>query len=282
MLKPFLSLLIAGTLAVSGTLNAKELLVDQNNKAKWSGKVEYAADKTRGKGPCFVLYGPYPTPLIYKEFIQVDPDKVYTFKANLRTLDAALPASGYMGFELYDAKKRKMGFYHVAHLGLEQSEVVSAKKGDMFMIVKMIKDYQKVRVFRVVFHAEKDFSDIPNFNLSPGCKKITPTKDGNLRIDFAAPLKKDYPAGTTLRLHTPYGAPMYYLADGWMPAGDGKECTAVIHGIMEKPGTPRNKFWKGTKYVRPFVWFGNWNRKPEKGAKLLVDGLSLTETDPVK
>jgi hypothetical protein len=50
-----------------------------------------------------------------------------------------------------------------------------------------------------------------------------------------------------------------------------------MHGIA-KSGTPIDKFWAGTKYVRVFVWFGNWNRKPEKGAKLLVDDIKFTES----
>ena len=72
---------------------------------------------------------------------------------------------------------------------------------------------------------------------------------------------------------------MYYLANGWMPAGEGKECTVILSGISDKAGAVSKQFWKGTVYARPFVWFGNWNRIPKKGAKLLVDGFSLVETD---
>jgi hypothetical protein len=72
---------------------------------------------------------------------------------------------------------------------------------------------------------------------------------------------------------------MYYLVSGWMPAGNGKDFTVKLQGINDKPGTGREKFWKGTKYVRPFVWFGNWNRVPGKDARLLVDGLSFEEVD---
>lgn len=278
-MKKSLFLLAAAVVFCSGCASSKQLLVEQEKAESWTGKVEFSAEHARGKGPCFVLYGKYPTPLTYKKFIPVDPEKTYIYKLNFRSLDKALPASGYMGLMLYDANKRVIGHCHVQGFANTESEVVSARKGDNFMIVKMIKGYEKYRHAAVAFNIKKDFSDIPNFDISPQCAKMTPDKNGNLRIDLKGKLKKDYPAGTLIRLHSPWSPSMYYLAAGWMPAGEGKECTAIIRGISDKQGTHRTMFWKGTKYVRPFVWFGNWNRRPKQGAKLLVDGFSFEETD---
>ena len=75
---------------------------------------------------------------------------------------------------------------------------------------------------------------------------------------------------------------MYYLAPGWVPAGNGEERIVRLQGVNPHAGATggRNgvfRFWKGTAYVRPFIWFGNWNRLPKKGAKLLVDGFSMEE-----
>lgn len=279
MLKSVIMLLAAGALFSNICAASKELLVDQENPKKWTGKVEFSAENARKFGPCFVLYGSYPTPLMYNDFIKINPDKRYIYKVKLRTLDPALPASGYIGFQLYDAKKRPLKFLHVVHVGLNLSEVISAKKGDKFMIVKMIPNFARIRNLRPAFHAKEDCSDIPNFDLASPCKKVEKTADGNLRLELAKPLAKDYPAGTSIRFHSPYGPPMYYLASGWMPAGEGKECVAILDGISDQPGATSKKFWKGTAYAKPFVWFGNYNRKPQKGAKLLVDGFSLIETD---
>ena len=279
MLKSLIMALVAGTFLINSFAASKELIVDPENPKNWTGKVEFSAEHARKNGPCFVLYGGYPTPLIYNQYIPVNPAKTYVFKVKFRSLDAALPASGYMGFELYDAKKRMLRYFHVVHIGLKLSEVISAKKGDKFMIVKMIPDYGKIKNLRSAFYAKEDFSDVPNFDLSSPCKKVEKTEDGNLRLELAKPLAKDYPAGTAIRFHSPYGPPMYYLANGWMPAGEGKECTVILSGISDKAGAVSKQFWKGTVYARPFVWFGNWNRIPKKGAKLLVDGFSLVETD---
>ena len=278
MLKSLL-LLTAGALLFTGCAAQKELVVDQTNPKKWSGKVEFSTEYARNNGPCFVLYGRYPTALIYNEYIRINPAKTYIFKVKFRSLDAALPASAYMGFELFDAQKRKLQYCHVVHTGLKHSEVVSAKKGDKFMIVKMIPDFHKIKNLRVAFNAKEDYSDIPNRDLSAACTKVEKMADGNLRLELRGALAKDYPAGTKVRFHTPYSPPMYYLTSGWMPAGEGKECTVVLSGISDKPGAPSKQFWKGAVYARPFVWFGNWNRIPKKGAKLLVDGFSLVEAD---
>jgi hypothetical protein len=50
-----------------------------------------------------------------------------------------------------------------------------------------------------------------------------------------------------------------------------------LQGIS-KFGTPANQFWKGTKYVKPFFDFGNWDRIPPKGARLLVDDITFTKS----
>jgi hypothetical protein len=42
-------------------------------------------------------------------------------------------------------------------------------------------------------------------------------------------------------------------------------------------GVSKTQFWKGTKYVKPFIRFGNWDRRPKRGAVLLVDDFTFTE-----
>ncbi|MBR1951256.1 MAG: hypothetical protein IKA32_01675, partial [Lentisphaeria bacterium] len=139
--------------------------------------------------------------------------------------------------------------------------------------------FEKIKRSTLAFAAKNDFSDIPNFDISPQTVAMKADGKDNVRVEFRSPLKKSYPAGTPFRLHSPFSPSMYYLVSGWMPAGNGKDFTVKLQGINDKPGTGREKFWKGTKYVRPFVWFGNWNRVPGKEARLLVDGLSFEEVD---
>ena len=72
------------------------------------------------------------------------------------------------------------------------------------------------------------------------------------------------------------------MGDTLVLAGNGEERIVRLQGVNPHAGATGGRngvfhFWKGTAYVRPFIWFGNWNRLPKKGAKLLVDGFSMEE-----
>ena len=113
----------------------RELLVNPEKPDSWLGKVEPAPQYERGKGPCFVLYGGYPTVFRYKTLIPVDAAKTYTYKVTMRTLDPALPASGYLGFYLYDKNKRSIRYCEVLPLANSKSQVVSARKGEHEFVI---------------------------------------------------------------------------------------------------------------------------------------------------
>ena len=277
MLKKTSGLLLLLVLVSTIYVNAKELLVNIQDTNQWKGKVELVKEQSKENNPCFVLYGRYPTKLIYKHYIPIDSNKSYTFKARLRTLDEKLPASGYMGFQVLDKNKREITYQNVVVLPLEYSEVISAKKGSKEVLIKLIPKFEKIKKQKLAFNAKEDQSDLPNFDLSSACKKVTKIDEKTIKVELTKPLTKDYAKGSKIRIHSKYSVPMYYLVSGWMPAGNGKECVATLNGVANTPGAIKTQFWKGTKYARPFVWFGNWNRKPQAGAKLLVDKISLIE-----
>lgn len=261
-----------------------QLLLHTEKNSSWTGKVERASGELhrKGKGPCFVLYGGYPTALNYKDLIAVSPEKAYILKASFRSLDPKLPASAYLGVDVFDKEKRRIGYCNVQVLYHTDSRVVSAKKGEKFLTIRKFEMKKKIGRFRVAFHTRKDYSDIPNFDLSPICKSLKEDENGNFRIELSQPLQQGYKEGTPVRLHSPWNPGMYYLAPGWVPAGNGEERIVRLQGVNPHAGATGGRngvfhFWKGTAYVRPFIWFGNWNRLPKKGAKLLVDGFSMEE-----
>lgn len=267
----------------------RQLMVNTDQVSSWEGNMVKAAPEhaRKGKGPCFILYGKYPRILSYKNLIKVSADQKYILRAHLRSLNEKLPASAYLGLNAYDKQKRRIQYANVQPIPNfnTASVLVSAKKGDKFLIIKSFSNYPKVKThYKVAFHAQKDFSDIPNFDLSPTAKGFKLEKNGDLRIEFSKALEKDYAPGTPVRLHSHYSPGMYYLAPGWVKAG-GEERIVHLSGISTKAGVTwsrnRNyKFWKGTCYIRPFIWFGNWNRIPKKDAKLLVDGFSFEVESP--
>ena len=201
-------------------------------------------------------------------------------KVSFRSISEELPASAYLGVEIYDAQKRLIAIRNVWVKPGSESEVVSARAGDNFLTVRMIPDFAKFKACVVAFGAKKDRSDLPNYELSSRCAGMKADENGNLRIELKMPLEKSYPAGTPTRFHAYYRHSMYDLVSGWVPAGPGADHTVRLYTEGKTPGGTEGKariFWKGTKYFRPYVWFGNWNRIPKSGAKLLVDGWSVTE-----
>ena len=277
-MKILLMLILTG-IAAAG-LHAAELLTGTEEPASWKGMVQFAPGSARGRGPCFVLHGKYPTPLVYQKLIPVDPARTYEVKVSFRSVSAELPASAYLGVEIYDGQKRLIAIRNVWTRAGSESEVVSARAGDNFLTLRMIPDFAKFKACVVAFGAGKDRSDLPNFELSARCAGMKADENGNLRIELKKPLEKSYPAGTPTRFHAYYPHSMYDLVNGWVPAGPGADHTVRLYSEGHEPGGTggkARKFWKGTRYFRPYIWFGNWNRKPKPGAKLLVDGWSVTE-----
>lgn len=252
-----------------------ENLIDCENVTEWTGKVLLNKKIKRNGEFSFETFGKYQTKTVFKEFIPVDPESTYTLTCYMRSLDPKQPASGYMGLYMYDEKKRLIAYNKVAFYPGTDSELVAlAAKGSKEIVIKKNTKYLKYKDWVVAFNAKKNYADQPNFDLSPRGKDIIVDGD-NLKLTLRFPLKKDYKAGTKIRLHSPWGAPFYWAAQGWMP-GEWKKFSVTLKGIANS-GTPQDKFWSGTKYVKPFFWFANFSRIPKPGARLLVDDFSFVK-----
>jgi len=252
-------------------------LIDCENPKAWDTKAKLNTKIKRSGKYSFETFGKYPTRTNFVRFIQIDPEKTYTLTCYMRSLDAKKPASAYMGLYMYDKNKKLISIMHVKNFaGAESELVVPAVKGAKQIIIKKNPKCLKIKNWRIAFNAKAKYEDMPNSDLSPRGKNIK-TSGNNIKLTLRAPLEKAYKAGTKIRLHSTWGAPFYWAAKGWMP-GDWKKFSVTLKGIAQN-GTPNNKFWKGTKYVKPFIWFGNWNRIPKPGAKLLVDDFTFTESE---
>ncbi len=252
-------------------------LVDSNDPSQWEGLVVVNSQITHSKENSFELFGKYATELTTKRMIPIDMKKTYTLSAWLRTLDPNIPACGNIGLRMYDKDKREIKIAHVnAFVGTESKLVSDALKGAKEFFIEKNPIYLEIKTVSVAFNAKDDYSDLPNYNLSPRVSKIVDNGE-NYKVILSAPMPKSYKAGTKIRLHQPWGAPLYWLKMGWYPP----EWTNVTNTMKGEAvfGTPIDKFWHGTKYVRVFVWFGNWNLKPKDGAKLLVSDIDFIQKD---
>ncbi len=249
-------------------------LLDGKAASTWSGMVKInEAVKLTGEGS-FELYGKYPTELISSEMIPIDMGSTYTISAWMRSLEATLPASANMGLRMYTKEKRPITMQNVgAVYNSETALAEPAMKGTTELRIVGNPRWLEHRGNCVAFNVADDYADLPNYALSAPIKEVLDEGE-HYTIRLATPLSSDYPNGVKVRLHSPYGAPLYGAADGWIPA-EWTNFSRTLQGEA-RFGASGHQFWRGTAYVRPFVWFGNWNRIPEEGARLLVDKISFT------
>jgi len=174
---------------------------------------------------------------------------------------------------MYDKDKRPIILSNVVVIPATESILVSdAIKDTKEIFVVKNTELLKPKNSMLAFNTEDKYQDLPNFDLSQVDKIVDEGKQ--YKVILLTPLKKTYPSGTKVRLHYPWGAPFYWVASGWMPT-EWKQFSTTMKGEAQIDA-PGDKFWKGTKYVRVFAWFGNYDRIPEEGARLLVDDIKFT------
>jgi hypothetical protein len=164
----------------------------------------------------FELYGKYQTELVCKQMIPVDFAKTYKLSVWMRTFDQALPASGYCGLYMYDKNHRRININNVfAFPGTETELIATAAVDSKELLVPQNMEWFKFKDSAIAFNIKDDYSDLPNFELIRVDKIIE--EDKHFRVILQSALKKSYPAKTKIRLHSPWNAPFYWVASGWMP-----------------------------------------------------------------
>jgi len=282
-----------------------EVLLDGDEPQVWSGMVRPTTEIKRDGESSYELYGPYQTGLKAVEPIPVHADRRYELSAWMRSLDAETPASAFMGLHMLDEEKRPITIKNVkVYPGTETVLAEDAHAGATEITVVRNDAWLKYKHVAVAFHVAADYSDLPNRTVSPKIKAVheederprpaflseleqsavdretsstitsVREKEDRLRVVFLSGLKQSYPAGTSVRLHLPWGAPFYWAAKGWIPAS-WTRYSAVLEG-WARLGTPADRFWRGTAYVQPFVWFGNYNKTPAEEARLYVETIRFT------
>ncbi len=215
----------------------------------------------------------------FSRMIPVDPAKHYRLSAWMRSGDPALPASANFGLSMYDAEKRFIALCHVRVFeGTQTTLPEAAPKGSTRLLVADASAWaDHAKAARIAFNAEPDYRDLPNFQLSPPLGELKRTERG-WEATLATPLEADYPEGTPIRLHGRWNASLYWIANDWVPP-QWTEYATVLHGEAAS-GVPKDQFWAKTRYVRVNVRFGNWDRIPKEGARLLVDDIVFQEMAP--
>ncbi|MFA6175450.1 MAG: sugar-binding protein [Phycisphaerae bacterium] len=206
------------------------------------------------------------------DLIPIVHGTTYRLSGYFRSADMQKPASAYFGLQMYDAQKRMITLAAVvAHKETETTLTRAANVGDT---VVAIQNGATWKGGCIAFNIMDEYRDLPNFDRS-GEFTLVEKHEGFYEVRLQTPLTKSYPAGTRVREHAPWGATLYWVADGWLTAEWEQYGTYI--GGEAKFGGPTDKFWANAKYMRIFVQLGNYNRVPVKGAKLWIDDIRLEE-----
>ncbi len=249
-------------------------IVSSDVPSEWEGMVKINEEIKRSGEGSFELSGKYQTELISSRMIPVAMNRRYILSAWMRSLDEEFPASGYLGLRMYDENERPILICNVA--AFEDTETLlaaDAHEGEWELKVAKNSEWMKRQRSVIAFDVRGGYDDLPNFNLSPQIESII-DKDSYYQVNLQEPLRASYRSGAHVRLHSPYKMPFYWAAEGWMPE-EWVEFSVAIEGEA-RSGIAHGRFWPGTKYVRVFAWFGNWNRIPCEKAVLLVDDIRFS------
>ncbi len=211
---------------------------------------------------------------VLEPLIPVEMGRAYHLSATMRSVDGKKPASANFGIMMYDAEKRLIGLCHVgAKEGTQTKLLKPLEAGSREAWLEKKGEWLKpAKNYRIALNVMEDFSDLPNFALSPRIEEMEETAEG-WKVTFREPVENAYPAGTAVRQHSAFRQGLYWVANEWVPT-EWTTYSTTLKGEAVS-GTPKDQFWKGTRYVRVMVRFGNWDRVPEEGAELLVDEISF-------
>ncbi|MBR4673034.1 MAG: hypothetical protein IKP00_01080 [Victivallales bacterium] len=268
----FWTTLLAATFSV---LAADNLV--KNGEAS-SGLALLPGVETIDNGPngvkCFATKGNGKI-LLGVEYIEIDPEGTYELSGNFCGEGDDKANHVDFGLALYD--KNKQLITHSSMDAMPESEAVLAEdvaKGAKELKLKDTADWASLvkKGGRIVaMGAEEDYSDLPNRNLCYYVTKLD-KKGDILCVELSTPAYKGYPAGTKVRLHKD-GGYQWCLLEFSSMTPTWKNYKARISGTADR-GTPRNQFWKTTRFARLALCV-------RKDQKVFFDKISLKRVDEV-
>jgi hypothetical protein len=271
-----------GLVIAAGTIVAGENLVknggaeDAAAVKKWHISLsQNTEDKTGGKAS---FQGEAKNIFASSQLIEIDPSKAYQLSGSFKSIGKD-KGKCYLGFMLFNAKKRGIGLANViSQKGSSTELAADAKAGDKVLKLKNCSKWNKKLIPRTViaFNTKEDYSDLPNYNLSKSAVKLE-QKGGIYEVTLSSPIKKAFPAGTKVRAHLNYGGYQYCAASNKTVPGEWKKYSATVKG-MEKTTNSNTKFWPGTKFVKVIAII-NYGKKKDQDTKTLFDDIILTEVE---
>ena len=245
----------------------------------WKNLTEVISENVHSGNYCFLVQGKKIPRSV--EFIPVDPARTYTLKGWFKSASEK-KSRLYFGFIPYDAKKRRILGQEVNCVeGTETTLVEACTTIDTVIKIANGAKWKAAGNMLIAFKADDSgkYEDLPNRKLSSRSITKIENKGDFWEIHLKNKCGKAYPAGTKVREHVSGGASYgYTAAQGQTVPMEWTEFTGEIKGEAIK-GKPYKKWWCGTKYARILIIGTDYNCKQDKEIELLIDDISMTESD---
>jgi len=252
-------------------------LIPPGNLATWSGMIETNTDIVHDGSFSYVLYGKYPTEIAASNMIPVSMQKTYTYSVYMRARESKYPVRAFVGFRVYDKDKKEILYNHVTVLPDTETMLLElASSGDTVITAAPAGNILSSKEAVIAFKIKDNYEDLPNYNISPLIKEIK-EEHNVLKITLTSPIQNTYEKGTRIRLHSRYGPPHYSAVNtGSKPFTEKWEQYSCTFLGEARTGHEAKKFWRGARYVRPFIWFGHYSFTAASEARLHIDSIQFT------
>ena len=183
-------------------------------------------------------------PLYSKAPIKVDTKANYKMTVKLAS---TVPGVMYAGLVSLDKDGKDIGTAHVSTVFKSDSTLLEpVAAGADTIKVKTAPNWKMHRYPMVAFNTKPDRSDLPNYDVM-GVKAVTAQADG-IEVKLSGKTKKEYPAGTGVRMHTS-GATYIYLIN--FPKEAVTQSTELVGFIGPKYSA---RFRTGTDSVKIYFY----------------------------
>ena len=189
--------------------------------------------------------------------ISVDPEKTYKVSLQIRRApDSEKQPAVYLSCIPTNEMGREIYMQNVAPLkGSEGTLVTDCTKDSTEFIVKPDNHryWAAIKSWRVCFNAAKDFSDLPNYNVTNNINNIEKLADGTVKVILRGAAGVEAKSGTPVRI-TQGGAYMYLATI--KPEAEWQTVTATVKGVLTD-GWKNDVFPAGTAAFVPAL-LANW------------------------
>jgi hypothetical protein len=189
-----------------------------------------------------------------KNLFPVSGSKKYQISASFKSASKTKTKFCF-GIFMADKYKRRIYSTNVNAISLTDTVLTAdCKAGDSFIKIKDGSEWDEGKSYLVAFKVDASgkYRDLPNRNLSPRGITNIEQKEGYYQVNLKAPLKKSYPAGTTVRQHCSGAIALFGV--GWKILGSEWTEFNFIIEPQQKPLCYNSKsLWNGCSYINILI-----------------------------